>query len=129
MLLFTEAELKDISSMNVGKGDLGGDLLLYLGGIFNFGYSRDFVRGEADTEPGTDPEEWIPCRYGSGGAKNVGEVGVRGSGSGLSDGPASDEGGDNEMEIEEPLTAVFEGRGFSNCPLTLSSSRDPSRST
>ena len=124
MLLATETGLNDIASVEVGKGDLGDDLVLYFDGILTFGYSRGFIRGETASEPGVDP-----CRCGSGGAKNIGEVGVRGNGVGLVDRPASDDGGDNEMEGEEALATVVEGSGFSNCPLALSSSRDPSRST
>jgi len=36
-MLVTETGLKDIPSVNIGKGDLGEDLLLYFGGIFTFG--------------------------------------------------------------------------------------------
>jgi hypothetical protein len=40
MLLATEPEFP---SVNVGKGDLGDDLLLCFDGMFTFGYSRGFV--------------------------------------------------------------------------------------
>jgi len=48
-------------------------------------------------------------------------VGVRGGGPGLDERPVSDDGGDNEMEGEDPLAAVVEGPGISNCSFASSS--------